>query len=83
MTNRERQVELSKIVGRLEKAVRQRDVRALVVVALRHDGQYEHGTVVTGEDVGKLIATVGHALKGVVAELERQQAPLDKQAEKG
>lgn len=72
MTPRERQVELSKVVAGIEKAVRNREVAALFVVGLRHDGQVTHGTVVTGREYGRLVEVTAEVLRRVGAEVVQQ-----------
>jgi hypothetical protein len=72
MTPRERQVELSKVVAGIEKSIRNREVKALLVVALRHDGKVDHGTVVMGSEFLTLVGSVATVLQKVGGQLGQQ-----------
>jgi hypothetical protein len=81
MTNRQRQVELGKIVAHLERAIRHREVKALLTVAVRHDGQFDYGAVVESSDVGRMIVIAGEACRKIVEDVARQQqAPGNEEA---
>lgn len=73
MSPRERQVELAKVVAGITKAVNAREIKALVVVGLRHDGQMMHGTVVTGAEYPDVLRATGEVLRRVGVEVVRQQ----------
>lgn len=70
MNPRERQVELAKVIAGIEKAVRNREIAALLVVGLRHDGQVTHGTVCDGGDFNRLVGTTGEVLRKGAAQLQ-------------
>jgi hypothetical protein len=74
MTPRERQVELAKVVAGLDKAVRGREVAALLVVALRHDGQVTHGAVLTAGQFPEMLRTAGEILRRVGVEIVGEKA---------